>query len=90
MMLRLILDAHDGKLPDDVHVLFANTGKEMPETLDFVRECEVRWDAPITWLEYVDHDEPQQRWREVTYETASRNGEPFEALIARKQYLPTR
>lgn len=88
MMLRLILDAHDGKLPDDVHVLFANTGKEMPETLDFVRECEVRWDVPITWLEYVDHDEPQQRWREVTYETASRNGEPFEALIARKQYLP--
>lgn len=88
MMLRLILDAHDGKLPDDVHVLFANTGKEMPETLDFVRECEVRWDVPITWLEYVDHDEPQQRWREVAYETASRNGEPFEALIARKQYLP--
>jgi 3'-phosphoadenosine 5'-phosphosulfate sulfotransferase (PAPS reductase)/FAD synthetase len=88
MMLRMILDAHGGALPDDVRVLFANTGKEMPQTLDFVRDCSDRWGVPITWLEYVDHDEPQQRWREVTYETASRNGEPFEALIARKQYLP--
>lgn len=27
-MLRMILDAHGGTLPDDVHVCFANTGKE--------------------------------------------------------------
>lgn len=60
----------------------------MPQTLDFVRDCSERWGVPITWLEYLDHDEPQQRWREVTYETASRNGEPFEALIARRRFLP--
>jgi len=88
MMLRMILDAHGGTLPDDVRVLFANTGKEMPQTLDFVRDCSQHWGVPITWLEYMDHDEPQQRWREVTYDTASRHGEPFDALIARKQYLP--
>ena len=88
MMLRSILDAHGGTLPDDVRVLFANTGKEMPETLDFVRECSERWNVPITWLEYADHDEPQRRWREVTYETASRDGEPFAALIGRKRLLP--
>lgn len=88
MMLRMILDAHGGTLPDDVRVLFANTGKEMPQTLDFVRDCSQHWGVPITWLEYLDHDEPQQRLREVTYDTASRRGEPFDALIARKQYLP--
>lgn len=88
MLLRLILDAHEGRLPPDVHVTFANTGKEMPETLDFVKECSERWDVPIVWLEYIDHDSPQQRWREVTYETASRNGEPFAAMIGRKKMLP--
>lgn len=88
MMLRLILDAHGGALPDDVRVVFANTGKELPQTLDFVRDCSERWGVPITWLEYLDHDEPQRRWREVSYETASRQGEPFEALIARRQCLP--
>ena len=88
MMLRAILDAHCGTLPADVRVLFANTGKEMPETLDFVHECAERWAVPITWLEYADHDEPQRRWREVTYETASRDGEPFAALIGRKRLLP--
>ncbi|THF55938.1 adenine nucleotide alpha hydrolase family protein [Pseudothauera rhizosphaerae] len=34
MMLRKILDSHGGQLPNDVRVLFANTGKEAPETLD--------------------------------------------------------
>ena len=88
MLLWSILDAHCGTLPDDVRVLFANTGKEMPETLDFVRECSDRWGVPITWLEYADHDDPQRRWREVSYETASRDGEPFAALIGRKRMLP--
>lgn len=88
MLLWSILDAHSGKLPDDVRVLFANTGKEMPETLDFVRECSERWAVQIRWLEYVDHDEPQRRWREVTHETASHEGEPFAALIGRKRLLP--
>lgn len=88
MLLWSILDAHGGTIPPDVRVLFANTGKEMPETLDFVRECSERWDVPITWLEYADDDEPQRRWREVTFDTASRDGEPFAALIGRKRLLP--
>lgn len=32
--------------------VFCNTGKEMPQTLDFVHEVETRWNVPIVWLEY--------------------------------------
>ena len=87
-MLWRILQAHGGTLPDDVVVTFANTGKEMPQTLDFVRECGERWGVHIEWLEYQADDSPQNRWTAVTYDNASRNGEPFAALIETKQYLP--
>lgn len=84
-MLAQILEAHGGHLPPDVHVVFANTGKERPETLDFVHECATRWGVPIRWVEYV-HNKPL--FREVTHATASRNGEPFAALCEHKQALP--
>ena len=83
-MLRRILDARGGTLPPDVHVVFANTGKERPETLDFVHECSVQWSVPIVWVEYVRRHE----YEVVTYETASRNGEPFERAINDRKYLP--
>lgn len=56
----------------------------MPETLDFVRDCEAQWGVPITWLEYRS----KREYEVVNYETASRNGEPFEQLIVDKNYLP--
>jgi 3'-phosphoadenosine 5'-phosphosulfate sulfotransferase (PAPS reductase)/FAD synthetase len=84
-MLWRIVQAHGGELPSDVLVIFANTGKEMPQTLDFVRDCGERWAAPITWVEYADHDEVAQRWRITSYADASRAGEPFAALIRRKK-----
>lgn len=87
-MLWRILQAHGGELPRDVVVIFANTGKEMPQTLNFVFDCGERWGVPITWVEYVDHDEAAQRWRIVDYADASRAGEPFAALIRRKKMLP--
>lgn len=74
-MLKHILDAHGGTLSGDVAVVFANTGKERPETLDFVAECGVRWNFPIAWVEY-DWDAPR-RTRIVSFDTAARNGEPF-------------
>ncbi|MCL2160704.1 MAG: phosphoadenosine phosphosulfate reductase family protein [Betaproteobacteria bacterium] len=88
LMLYRILEAHDGKLPDDIHVVFANTGKEMPETLDFVQECSQRWNVSITWVEYADHNDPQLRWKIVDYASASRHGEPFAAMIGRRKMLP--
>lgn len=88
-MLWNILQAHGGVLPDDIYVTFANTGKEAPETLDFVHEVEQKWDVKIYWLElYFGEERPVYRTKIVDYETASRNGEPFEALLDRRQYLP--
>jgi len=87
-MLWRILQAWDGKLPDDVVVCFANTGKEMEETLRFVERCSKEWDVPIAWLEYENAEEISNRWKLVTFETASRNGEPFEKVITVRQYLP--
>lgn len=89
-MLKQILDAHGGALPDDVHVCFANTGKEREETLRFVYECGVRWGVRIRWLERqwpgrtTDH---AKHFSEVGFNSASRRGEPFAELIRRKQYL---
>ena len=64
-------------------VCFANTGKEEEATLRFVRECGERWGAAIRWVEWE-----KDGYREVTFDTASRDGEPFEALIRHRAYLP--
>ncbi|MEB3214604.1 MAG: phosphoadenosine phosphosulfate reductase family protein [Leptolyngbyaceae bacterium] len=87
-MLWRILQAHGGTLPKDVVVCFANTGKEMPETLDFVQECSERWGVAITWVEYRPKVDGKKQWATVTHATASRNGEPYAALIADRNYLP--
>lgn len=83
-MLHQILEAN-GDFPDRVQVCFQNTGREMPETLDFVQEVSERWAVPVIWLEY-QRDAPG--FGIVNHNSASRDGEPFEALIRKKKYLP--
>ena len=87
-MLWRILEANGGVLPENVLVCFANTGKEDEATLKFVKDCEDNWNCKIHWLEYQDSPDPKTRFKIVSYETASRNGEPFEAVINAKQFLP--
>jgi len=82
-MLWRILQAHGGTLPANVVVCFANTGREMPATLDFVRDCGAAWNVPIRWLEFR-----KGSWAEVSHNSASREGEPFELLLSAKQALP--
>jgi 3'-phosphoadenosine 5'-phosphosulfate sulfotransferase (PAPS reductase)/FAD synthetase len=65
-------------------VLFQNTGKESLETLDFINECDKRWNLNVVWLEYRSRN----GYDIVTYETASRKGEPFEMLVDKFGYLP--
>ena len=83
-MLHQLLEAN-GDLPERVQVTFQNTGREMPQTLDFVAEVSRRWSVMITWLEYRAAD---PFFEIVGYQGASRNGEPFDALIDKRQYLP--
>jgi 3'-phosphoadenosine 5'-phosphosulfate sulfotransferase (PAPS reductase)/FAD synthetase len=87
-MFRQILDAYKGRLPEGVVACFANTGKEMPQTLDFVRDCGQRWNVHIVWLEYAQDGEKQRKFRVVDHASASRKGEPYEALLRERQYLP--
>lgn len=84
MMLYEILEANGG-IPDRAKVTFQNTGREMPQTLDFVHECSARWNVEVTWLEYRPS---APLFEEVSHNSAARSGEPFEALIRRRKYLP--
>ena len=96
-MLYKIIEAHDGKLPDDVKVTFANTGKEMPETLDFVQACSDHWDVDIVWLELADiktirvegqRNKLERKYKIVTHSTASKNGEPFNHYLMGVDAIP--
>ena len=31
--------------------IFANTGKELPQTLEFINKCDKEWNLNIVWLE---------------------------------------
>lgn len=97
-MLRKIIDAHGGTLPDHISVMFSNTGKEMSQTLDFVRDCAENWGVDITWLELGFMEKVGETkggnsiWYKgyhiVTYNSASRNGEPFDILLNAMPAIP--
>lgn len=84
-MLWRVLQSNGGVLPDEAIVCFANTGKEDEATLRFVNDCSEEWNVEIHWLEYSDEN---PKFNRVTFETASKNGEPFEKLIRKRKYLP--
>ncbi len=68
----------------DMRFVFANTGWEHPDTLRFVNEVDKRYGLNVAWVEAVPRRElgKSSGHRVVTDETASRNGEPFEAVVA--------
>ena len=82
MMLALLKE--EGAI-ENARVVFCNTGREMPQTLDFVRNVGSHFNIPIDWVEYT----PEKPWfKIVTHQSAARHGEPFEALIKKRKYLP--
>ena len=94
-MLWNLLERAQGTLPETVQVVFCNTGKERPQTLDFVHDCETRWQVPINWLEFTyrqdargGQKDPKYHYRIVDYETASRDGTPFAELNDIRGILP--
>ena len=74
-----IVEANGGP-PPGVVFNFNNTGKEREETLAFVDRLDRHFQLGIVWMEY-DPTVPE-KVRRVTFETASRNGEPFDALLS--------
>lgn len=87
-MTKRLLEILGGPRPNVV-VTFANTGQEHEDTLRFVHECDQAWGLGLVWVEAkVDpRKNVGTRHRVVTYENASRNAEPFEAVI-QKYGLP--
>jgi len=67
----------------DIKVIFANTGFENEATLQFVHDCDTHFGFNTVWIEGVTNMEKGvgMSHKVVTFETASRNGEPFEAVI---------
>jgi len=86
-MLRNILDTFEGHLPSGIVVCFCNTGLEHQKTYEFVKRCSDVWNVAIVWLEYRRIAD-QHGFAIVNYETASRNGEPFDAIVEARGYLP--
>lgn len=85
-MLWRVLQSNGG-LPEEAKVMFCNTGKEEEATLEFVNECGKQWGVNITWLEYTGSSD----FKVTTYADASRQGEPFEAVIKQRGgYLPNK
>src|SRR3990167_6661723 len=66
-------------------VVFANTGEENEKTLEFVNKCDKELGFNTVWVEAITNSIHGQgiKAKIVTFETASRNGEPFEQMIAK-------
>lgn len=70
--------------------IFANTGKERSETLEFINECDKRWKLNVVWLEADVQEEKGigTSFKVVDFQTASRQGQPFEEML-KKYPIPT-
>lgn len=91
-MGKYLLDEYSDEY--DMVFMFANTGGEDDRTLDFVRKCDDEFEFNTVWVEALIHKGTRgvggrRKGRStghtvVNYESASRNNEPFEAMI--KEY----
>lgn len=72
----------------EIIVVFANTGKEVEGTLEFIERCSKEWGVEIIWVESAPIQSKIGKWWGVThkivdFKTASRKGEPFKAMISK-------
>lgn len=67
----------------DMVFVFANTGQENEETLEFIEECSKHFGFPVYWVESeVYHNvRKSSGYKLVDFQSASRIGEPFEDVI---------
>ncbi len=69
----------------DVIVIFANTGQEHEKTLEFINNCDKKFGFNTVWIEAIAHpgERKTSTAKIVDYKTASRDGRPFEDVIAK-------
>lgn len=69
----------------DMIFVFANTGQENEETLVFIDKFEKHFGIKVVWIEAITNPKNGigQTCKVVDFTTASRNGTPFEAVIAK-------
>jgi len=60
--------------------VFENTGRELEETLIFIHQLDQLLGLGLVWLEF--DPTAHGKVRVVTFETAARDGEPFDALLS--------
>lgn len=71
--------------------MFQNTGREKPETYEFLNRMDKEWGLNLVWLEYSCPDPSKKaKVNVVSYETANRTGVPFEQLIAKRKAIPNK
>lgn len=70
----------------DIAIIFANTGCEHENTLKFVEQCDKHFGWGVVWVEALVNPEKGKgiRHKIVDFQTASRNGTPFENYIKKE------
>jgi hypothetical protein len=73
-------------------VVFANTGKEREETLEFIEKCDKHFGWGVIWVEAVINQENGKgtRAKVVDFKTANRTGQPFEDVIKKHGVMNVR
>jgi Phosphoadenosine phosphosulfate reductase family len=84
------------KMTENDLIVFNNTGREKEQTLEFVQKIADAWRVKINWIEYRNNINVGgggyiHSYKMVDFNSASRNGEPFESLLRhKKNFLPNR
>lgn len=88
-MVKLLLEIYGES--HDIVVTFANTGREHPETLEFIDRCDKEFGFNTVWLEAVVHHGVRKgcTHRVVDFATADRDGKVFEEVI-KKYGIPNK
>jgi hypothetical protein len=73
------------KNTNQIITLFANTGQEAEQTLEFVDRCDREFELNLVWVEADVNPESGKgtQAKVVNFQAASRKGEPFEKVIAK-------
>lgn len=71
------------------YFMFQNTGREREETLVFLDRMDKEWNLNLIWMEYDIDDQGKVMAKRVDFETACRDGEPFEKIIDKVGRVPS-